>query len=505
MRTELEFLDFLKEQAEEGLKLWESPSVAMGIIKDGRVVFKGGFGKRDVEAGLPATENTMYQMASCTKAFTAALVAIMVDQGKLSWDEPLIKYLPHVRFYEDYTTSNLTLRDILCHRSGLPRHEYSWYGSDFTKDELIFNLRYLEPNKPIRTKFQYNNYGFILAGHAVEKVTGKSWEECVEEYILKPLGMDRTNMFIDAIKGDGDHAEPYDRNDPATDILHGAKKIPFYKMPDEDFAAKKGSPLGPAGTINSCVEDMLKWVELHLNGGEIDGQRIISEAAMAEMHRPNMLLPKLMDMPHEETKVPAYGMGWFVENFRGMTLVQHGGNLNGFSAWTSFIPELKLGVVSYTNMNNSALHRALAREVYDHYIGVESGNWVKRYHDYYVEQNAKLSSSMAAYTGEKVEGTTWSHPLEDYAGKYVHDGYMPVVVRYEDGKLLMKLNDCKTELKHFHYDTFVTSDIMGGGEVPPGLPVTFHGADFRKEIASLAMPLCFEEGAEPVRFKKQKD
>jgi len=504
MMTEQQFLDFFRNQVETGLKLWDSPSVSVGIIKDGRIVLCEGFGKRDIENGHPATKDTLYQLASCTKAFTAALVAIMVDQGKLSWDEPLIKYLPDIRFYEDYTTTNLTLRDVLSHRSGLPRHEYSWYGTDFTKEELMFNLRYLEPNKPIRTKFQYNNYGYMLAGHAVERVTGKSWEDCVEEYILKPLGMNRTNMFIDAITADPDHAEPYDRTNPAADGMKGMRKIPFYKMPVEDYALRKGSPLGPAGTINSCAEEMLKWVTLHLNGGEFEGKRIISQESMAQMHKPNMLLPRLMDMPHDETKMPSYGMGWFVESYRGYTLVQHGGNMDGFSAWTSFIPELNLGVVAYTNMNTSNLHTALAREIYDYYIGVESGNWVKRYHDFSTEQSGKRSDLTKTFAGERVDGTILSHPMEDYTGTYTRDGYTPAMVRIEDGKLYLKFIDADTELKHYHYDTFITSDLMGGGEIPPGLPVTFHTADFRGDIDTLVMPLCFEEGAAPIRFKKKK-
>ena len=249
MMTEQEFLDYIRKQAEDGLKLWDSPSVAIGIIKDGKVVLCEGFGHRDVEAGFPATGKSLYQMGSCSKAFTSALVAILVDQGKLSWDEPLINYLPNVRFLEDYTTSNLTMRDILSHRSGLPRHEYAWYGTDFTKEELVFNLRYLEPNKPIRTKFQYNNYGYILAGYAVEKITGKTWEECVQEYILNPLGMERSNMFVDATTTDPDHAEPYDRPDAAADNMKGMKKIPFYKMAEEDYTTQTGSPAGPGAPV----------------------------------------------------------------------------------------------------------------------------------------------------------------------------------------------------------------------------------------------------------------
>ena len=502
MRTEQEFLDYIRKQAEDGLKLWDSPSVAIGIIKDGKVVLCEGFGHRDVEAGLPATGKSLYQMGSCSKAFTSALVAILVDQGKLSWDEPLINYLPNVRFLEDYTTSNLTMRDILSHRSGLPRHEYAWYGTDFTKEELVFNLRYLEPNKPIRTKFQYNNYGYILAGYAVEKITGKTWEECVQEYILNPLGMERTNMFVDATKADPDHAEPYDRPDAAADNMKGMKKIPFYKMAEEDYTTQTGSPAGPAAAVNSSAEEMLKWVTLHLNRGEFDGKRIISEKSMDELHKPNMLLPYLFDMPQEEMKLPSYGMGWFVESYRGYTLVEHDGNLDGFSAHTGFIPELNLGVVAYTNMNVSNLHVALAHEIYDYYIGAEGGNWVQRYHNYCTKQGEKRSSITTYFAGEKTEGTVPSHPLEAYTGTYTRNGYTPVTIRLDNGKLYLKFIDGDTELRHYHYDTFLTSDLMGGGEISPGLPVSFQTADFRSNIETLVMPLCFEEGAAPIRSKE---
>lgn len=505
MRTEQDFLEFIRKQAEDGLKLWDSPSVAIGIIKDGRVVLCEGFGSRDLELGLPATGKSLYQMGSCSKAFTSALVAILVDQGKLSWDEPLIHYLPNVRFYDDHTTSNLTLRDILSHRSGLPRHEYAWYGTDFTKEELIYNLRYLEPNKPIRTKFQYNNYGYILAGYAVEKITGKSWEECVEEYLLNPLGMNRTNMFIDATKADPDHAEPYDRPDAAADGMKGMNKIPFFQMSEENYSLRKGSPAGPAAAVNSSAEEMLKWVSLHLNRGEFEGKRIISEKSMNELHKPSMLLPGLMDMPQDEMKMPSYGMGWFVESYRGHTLVEHGGNLDGFSAHTGFIPELNLGVVAYTNMNVSNLHVALAHEIYDYYIGAEGGNWVQRYYDFCSKQDEKRSSITTVFAGEQAKGTMLSHPLEAYTGTYVRSGYSPATVRLENGCLYLKFIDADTQLRHYHYDTFLTSNLMGGGEISPGLPVSFQTADFRSNIATLVMPLCFEEGSKPIRFQKKQN
>ena len=170
------FFDQLREMANAGLELWESPSVSVGVVKDGKVVFCEGFGSRDVAKNLPANGETLYQIGSCSKAFTAALVSILVDQGKLDWDTPIVQYVPDIRFYDDFTTESVTLRDLLSHRTGLPRHEYSWYGTDFDKEQLVHNLRHLEPNQPIRSKFQYNNQCFILAGYIVERVTGKSFE-----------------------------------------------------------------------------------------------------------------------------------------------------------------------------------------------------------------------------------------------------------------------------------------------------------------------------------------
>ena len=274
-------------------------------------------------------------------------------------------------------------------------------------------------------------------------------------------------------------------------------------MAEEDYTTQTGSPAGPAAAVNSSAEEMLKWVTLHLNRGEFDGKRIISEKSMDELHKPNMLLPYLFDMPQEEMKLPSYGMGWFVESYRGYTLVEHGGNLDGFSAHTGFIPELNLGVVAYTNMNVSNLHVALAHEIYDYYIGAEGGNWVQRYHDYCTKQGEKRSSITTYFAGEKTEGTVPSHPLEAYTGTYTRNGYTPVTIRLDNGKLYLKFIDGDTELRHYHYDTFLTSDLMGGGEISPGLPVSFQTADFRSNIETLVMPLCFEEGAAPIRFKKQ--
>ena len=494
------FIEKFRKKAEEGLKLWDTSSVAVGVIHNGEVILCEGYGSRDTAKGLAADGQTMYQIGSCSKAFTAALVAIMVDQGKLAWDTPIRKYVPEVELYDGFASENCTLRDLLSHRTGIPRHEYSWYGTDYTRKELVQHLRYLEPNQPFRTKFQYNNYGYILAGYIVEKVTGKTYEECLQEYLFRPLGMERTNCWIDDIENDKNHATPYDRPEGG-DGMHGLKEIPFYRTSIEDKSKGIGAPFAAAGAINSCPQDMLRWVQFHLNNGELDGQRLISEASMQELHKPNMLLSSPLDMPMKETEFWTYSMGWMVEMFRGHKIIHHGGNINGFSAFTSFVPDLNLGVVAYTNQNSSFLHYALSRTVIDHYLGVEDGGWVQRYYDFVAENHASLDKLILHFTGEQVPDTTPSHPLKEYEGRYSRPGYTDCVVREENGTLTMEFIHTLIHLKHYHYDTFVTDGIVG--ELPPGMPAHFHTAEVGGQVDAVLMPLVTEAGGKLVRFEKQ--
>ena len=499
--TEQEFLDSFRKKAEEGLKLWDDASVAVGIIKGGKIVLSEGFGFRNIEKELPADDQTLYQIGSCTKAFTAALVAILVDQGKLDWDTPIRSYVPDITLYDSFASDNCTLRDLMSHRTGLPRHEYSWYGTDFTRKEMVEHLKYLEPSQPFRRKFQYNNYGYILAGHIVETVTGKTYEECLQEYLFTPLGMNRSNCYVDDIEQNEDHATPYDRPTDG-DGVSGKVEIPFYRTAQENKEQGIGAPFAAAGAINSSVQDMLKWVQFHLDNGKWNGEQIVSPQAMEEMHKPSMLLAAPLDMPMPESEFHCYGMGWFSEMFRGHKFIHHGGSINGFSAFTGFVPELDLGVVAYTNMNGTYVHYALARTIVDHYLGREDENWVQRYHDFILEKNGSLDEVIKHFTGEKVEGTATSHPIPDYAGTYRRDGYSDCIVKEEDGGLVMYYIGAVIHLRHFHYDTFVTDGIVG--ELPPGIPAHFHTAEVGGAIDSLAMPLVTEEGGSLVRFVKEQ-
>ena len=499
MKTDEQFWAEFPQIAEDALKVWDAPSVGIGVIKDGKVVFCGGFGLRDVENERKADGNTLYMIGSCTKSFTAALCGIFVDKGLVDLDTPIRRYVPEVELMDPLANRECTLRDLLAHRTGLPRHEYSWYGTDFTREEMVEHMRYFEPSQPFRQTFQYCNYGYVLAGYILEKVSGRTWEELVQEYLFDPLGMNHSTCFTETIMEDENHAEPYE-HDRNGGELTGMNRIPFYTSPAENREKGIGTPLGPAGCIGADAEDMLKYVQMFLDKGKAGDKQIISEAMTAELTKGQIMRNNPLDLPNPETEMMTYACGWFAEFFRGRKILHHGGNINGFSGFTSFMPDLNLGIVAYTNMNSCFVHYALARTVYDHYLGVEDGNWVNRYHDFLKASHAQLPAVLKSFTGERILYTAPSHPIEEYAGTYRRDGYTDMVILLEEGKLVMDFLGSRNALAHFHYDTFVTTGLVG--ELPEGVPVHFSASYVGSKIESLRMPLVTEPGGELVCFKK---
>lgn len=495
--TDQEFWSAFPKMAEDALKLYDAASVGIGVIKDGEIVCLNGFGKRDVEAGLGANGQTMYQIGSCTKAFTCALVGKMVDDGLVAWDEPVRTYVPEVLFMDEYANKHITLRDLLAHRTGLPRHEYSWINTDFTREELVEHLRYFEPSQELRARMQYCNYGTILAGYIIEKLTGKTWEAYLQEVIFDNLGMSRSSAYLCDIENDPNHAQPYG-HEPGK--FSGIAKMDFLRMSQEDKSKGIGAPFGPAGSINSTPEDMLKWVQLFLNKGRAGEKQVLSEAVLKELIKPQMLRYAVLDMPNPETEFLTYGMGWFVELFRGHKFCQHGGNVFGFSGFTGFVPDLNLGIVAYTNQDSSFVHFALARTVIDHYLGIEDGNWVTRYHDFLQKAFDTQDEGIKSLVGERTEGTAPSHNLEEYTGVYRRPGYSDMVITLEDGKLKLNFIKLSITLEHYHYDTFRTADIAG--EIPAGYPAFFYSAEVGGTIDRIGMPLVTEEGGQRVVFSK---
>ena len=448
--------DKVKQGVEEELRAWDQPSMGLGVIYNGKIEICQGFGLADVETGRRADADTLYQIGSCSKAFTAAAAAVLVDQGKLDWDKPVIEYLPWIRFMDPFTTYNATTRDLLCHRTGLPRHDAYWIDGPCTRREMVENLRNMQPAWSFRSNWCYQNTCFVAVGMLIEQLSGKTWEEFVRENLLEPIGMTRTTFFVDDIAGDPNHAEPYDR--PVPTDLSGMVKIPFLKSDREDKAKGVGAPYGPAGSIMSTVRDMLKWVEFNLNNGKVGDKQVVSEENMKELHKPQMLMREPLLTDFAEMGFYSYGLGWFTETFRGRRMVEHGGNINGFTALVTMVPEEKLGIVSLVNFNDSFDTYATTYDLIDAALGESGGDWQKRLRGFVSEVFGSIVEQMKGQNGEPVQGTTPAHPLPEYVGTYRNACYGDIVVGEEAGQLTFTYNKRKSPLAHFHFETFCIDD-----------------------------------------------
>jgi CubicO group peptidase (beta-lactamase class C family) len=438
---------------------------------NGTTVLAEGYGLRDVKRELPVTPRTLFAIGSATKAFTTFVMGTLVDEGVLDWDEPVASYLPGFRLFDDYATGHLTPRDMAAHRSGLPRHDLAWYNNEsITRAEVVRRLRYLPPNKELRETWQYNNFMYATAGHLVEQITGKSWEDNVRERILEPLGMTRTNFSVADSKMDEDAAQPYLEDDNVV------RKIAFR----------------PA-------EEMARWVALHLGNGGVNGHSLITPGTLREMHTPQMAIPGLPDEP--ERSPASYALGWFTESYRGHYRVLHGGNIDGFSALVSLFPNDKLGIVVLVNKDTSPLHSLVTLTVADRVLGLEPKDWIgeaagrRDKAKVFIEQGEENKDLF------RVKGTRPSRKPAEFAGEYEQPGYGVVEVREEKGKLVMVYNDMAMPLEHWHYDVF---NVAGRDDevIPEDLRVCFL-IDERGRVSQMSVPM--EPMVDPIVFTRLPD
>jgi CubicO group peptidase (beta-lactamase class C family) len=478
-------LEGFDEVVEDALKEYQVPGLAIGVVVDGQVIYAKGFGFRDVDAKTPVTPETLFAIGSCTKAFTTFTAGCLVDEGVIAWDQLMIDVLPEFRLWDQYATQNLTIRDLLTHRSGLPRHDFMWYNSKISRAELMKRIRYLKPSFDIRERYQYNNLMYFSVGYAMEQVTGKTWEELVANKILKPLGMNDTNFSIEDIQKSKNFAWPYiEKND----VL---KKLPF-----RDF-----SVVGPAGSMNSCVHDLTRWLEVNLNGGTYNGKSLISPSTLQEMHAPQVVVPGAPES--KETLLYAYGIGWSILSYRGQYYVSHDGGLDGFTSVVGFLPNEGIGVVVLANKNLTSLPRYVSFEILDRILQLPKLDWLKDGLEGLRRNKETKKESQAREDMTRKKGTSPSHSLEEYVGEYDHPGYGKINIQLADGKLQVVYNDIASYLEHWHYDIFVlaeeTQDLFVSLE---GTKFIFHN-NLNGDIDALDIP--FEPNAKDIHFTRRPE
>lgn len=347
------FLKILKDQHVAGF--------AVAVVKGDQVIYSKGFGYRDLEHQKPVTPNTLFAIGSSSKAFTSALLGLLQKEGKLDLDGKATTYLPQLRFYNNEMNNQLTVRDMMCHRTGLSRYDTSWYlFNSNNRDSLLYRVRYMIPTYGIREKWQYNNYMFLAQGMIAEKLTGKTWEQNIKERFFDPLNMKRSNTSIFELQKDTDSSLPY-----TVDQDERIKRIPYYNI----------SGMGPAGSINSSANDMTNWLKLWIGGGRFLAKEILPSSYVRAASSSQMVMSEALPKENADIFLSNYGLGWMISSYRGHYRVEHGGNINGFSALVSFFPSDELGIVVLTNQNSSKVPETIVSSIADRMFRLSPNDW----------------------------------------------------------------------------------------------------------------------------------
>lgn len=459
------------------------PGVAVAVVVEDEVVLAEGFGFADFENKRPMTADTLLAIGSSTKAFTTFTLGTLVDEGRLEWNEPVRSYIPWFKLHDPFASQRITPVDLITHRSGLPRHDLVWYNNlESSREDLVRRLAYLEPTADLRERFQYNNLMFLTAGFLTEVLTGRTWEDSVRVQVLDPLGMTRTNFSVADSQRDPDFALPYRVND---------KKIE--RMPFRDITT-----VGPAGSINSSINEMSRWVMVHIGSGQLQGKPIMNPQTLEKMHLVHMPMGGPPAVP--EITPSDYGLGWMIDTYRGHRRVHHGGNIDGFSAMVSLFPQDGFGLVVLSNKNAAALPELLVRHAADLILEFQPTDWIAKAAAARERGEDAEKQAEERKAARRIQGTRLSHPPRDYAGAYFHPGYGELTITLNEDTLSIAYNGIEAPLAHWHYDTF-----NAGKEEDPSfenMKISFH-TDTEGRIARLEAP--FEATLDPIVFDKQPD
>jgi CubicO group peptidase (beta-lactamase class C family) len=439
---------------EKLVKDWNVPGIGVAIVVKDKVVLAKGWGYRDYGKKLPFTPRTVVPIASNTKLFTATGAGLLVEDGKLDWDKPVRTFVPGIRFYDDALNATVTIRDMLAHRTGVTRHDSIWFKSDFTRKDLFERLKYLEPSQPMRQTFLYNNMMYAGAGHVIELISGRSWEDFTRERLLKPLEMTSTVFSIDDLKKAPEPGVPYTERRDSFEIY----SVPYYS---------EAEGVGPAGSMNSNLDDMSRWVIAQLNDGKLDGKAVIPPAVIKATLAPAIALPNagLETRGWGEILNSAYGTGRWTASYRGRLISYHGGDLPGFHSQVLVAPQDGIGVVVLVIGNHAApLYNVVAYNAYERMVGLDQTPWSDRQLAIRLKGKEAGKQARAKAGSGKVDGTRPSHALEDYTGEFEHPAYGVLAIGRQGEGLRFGFHKIDLPLGHFHYDRFDTPNDEEDGQ-----------------------------------------
>ncbi|QHL89453.1 serine hydrolase [Nibribacter ruber] len=444
-QADLQKLDAYYQKA---LKDWNVPGMAIAIVKNDSVVFAKGYGVKDMQKGGAVDVNTIFGIASNTKAYTAAAIAILVDEGKLKWDDKVTQYLPYFQLYNPYVTKEANIKDLLSHRMGFQTYsgDLLWYNTTFSRKEIVERAKYLQPTYGFRDGYGYSNIGFIIAGQVIEAVSGKTWEQFIQERILQPLGMNQTYTSINQLKGVANVTTPH-----ANPAKEGGKPVPTVLTAWDNW--------NPAAGIFTSVNQDVRWLKLQLNRGSYNGKRIFSEASshmMWTLHN-STPIPAQAQTLNPSTHFSGAGLGWMLNDYQGRKIVVHGGGHEGMNSRTVLVPEENLGIVILTN-SMSSIMAPIANYTIDQFLGIQNGrDWSQFNLEMAAKNRATQKAEEARQPKEKATKAKLTRDLSAYTGTFYSPMYGNATVALQNGKLVLSFANAPAlggELSFWKQDIF---------------------------------------------------
>jgi CubicO group peptidase (beta-lactamase class C family) len=464
--------DRFEDLVHEAMEEWQVPGVSLAVVRDGEPECLKAFGLRDAEAGLPVTPDTQFNLCSITKSFTALGLAMLVDDGRLDWTKPVRDYLPDFRLHDAVATDRITVQDLLCHRTGLPRHDWIWMPGDISRDGMFATLRHLEPSKDIRSDFQYCNLGYLAAGMVAERISGQSWEDFTRERIMKPLGMIHTGFSHEDLERAPDAARPYvleDRDQPG---VFTRRRAALWSVRNV-----------PAGGINAAASDMARYMRLYLADRSAEGARLVSSARVEDLLAPRIYAGKSEFPEYGDSH---YGLGFASRHYRGERVVSHSGGWIGWSTLMSLMPDRRCGVTVLTNRAPSPVTDIVTNALLDHLCAREQTQWIDRFR----ERRRAFIAHRPADVAAKAKGRRPDAParaLDEYVGDYAHPAYGQVTIERTADGLAFRYRGMSGAMNHRHYDVFEL-DEQPATLWPGHLAITFL-YDREGRIDRLGAPL----------------
>jgi CubicO group peptidase (beta-lactamase class C family) len=465
----------IDDLVKDAMKQWHVPGLALGIVQDGRVIYLKGHGVRDTHRPESVTPDTVFPLASCTKPFTSLAVAMLVSEGKMSWDDPVRKHVSFFHLSDPLADANVTIRDLLSHRTGVGNHDFLWYKAPWELEERIRKIGKVPLEDSFRSRFHYQTILFGAAGYAAGKAAGSDWGDLVQKRILNALEMKSSSPVFTI--GPTDFALPHRRNAEGK-----IESMPRYPLDKPD----------PAGSVHASARDLTHFLRFQLGDGTWQGRRLVGADELAEMHAPQMVVRRegFAKVMNPESVQVSYGLGWIIQDYRGRLLLQHGGAIDGFRSHLSLVPQAKLGIVLLNNLDRGFMNLALSNALIDQVLGAPFKDWNTYYRDMQAQDEAAEKARMKQALAGRKPGTKPSLPLEAYAGKYVNAAYGPCEISLENARLHWKWANWRCEFEHFQDDIFLAK-----GEGLLDSPVEFQLSKDRKVASVRIIEQVFERSA----------